>query len=339
MRVWFNKTFSSVAAAIRLIREADLAGDYHILYTHTQQHALPARSAHSFEHEPKGLVGDEYVEWCLAFCRTREVGILVPGKEAGPISAARARFEAQGTRVLCVATREVLSLLHDKARFCRLVDLPEAAPADFRVFQDVAQFDAGYAELSAQYETLCVKPSQSVYGLGFAVLDKKRNSAQLLLDGASYRVGVDDFRRGLAQQDQCRPMLLMQYLEGAEYSVDCVGDHGRLVCAVARKKPAEAGLGQTIVDDPVLHDACARLAAAYGLNGNFNVQFREAGGRPRLLEINPRMSGGIAMACLAGPNLPYLALRGFDRGFDGLEIAPVRAGIRVGEMSYPVEYL
>ena len=78
-----------------------------------------------------------------------------------------------------------------------------------------------------------------------------------------------------------------------------------------------AGQGQTIdLRDDIL-ESTRQLTAAYGLNGVFNVQFREGQNGLGLLEINPRMSGGIAMACLAGPNLPYLALRGFDRGFDG----------------------
>ncbi|MEO8407429.1 MAG: ATP-grasp domain-containing protein, partial [Oxalobacteraceae bacterium] len=77
--------------------------------------------------------------------------------------------------------------------------------------------------------------------------------------------------------------------------------------------------------------------AAYGLNGIFNVQFREGQNGLGLLEINPRMSGGIAMACVAGPNLPYLALRGFDRGFDGVQIPAIRAGIRVAELARATE--
>ncbi|PWF55103.1 ATP-grasp domain-containing protein [Massilia glaciei] len=338
MRVWFNKTFSSVFAAIRLIREADAAGEYEIFHTHTSTDARPGIGAHHFAPEPKGLSGENYLEWCLGFCQSNDIGIFIPGKEAALISGARARFAEIGTRVLSAGTPETLALLHDKARFCDTVDLPGAAPAQFRVFENLAQFDEAYAELSKLHPILCVKPSEGVYALGFAVLDMKRNSTQLLLDGAMYRIGFDDFRRGLGEQGSCRPMLLMEFLGGAEYSVDCVADNGTLVCAVARKKSVDGSAGQTIVDDPLLKESTARLARAYGLNGNFNVQFREADGKPRLLEINPRMSGGIAMACLAGPNLPYLALRGFDRGFDGLAVPAIRAGIRVGDISTAVEY-
>ena len=336
MRVWLNRTFSTAHAAISLIRQADVACNYDIVYTHTNPDTPPSRIAHQFRVEPKSTKGDEYVEWCLTFCLEHEIDIFLPGKEASAISGARARFAAQGTRVLCAASQEVLHLLHDKAKFCQTVDIPHAAPAAFRVFENVEQFDAAYGELAQNYETLCVKPSVSVYGLGFAVLEKDRNAAQLLMDGATYRVGLDDFRRGLAQMASCRPMLLMEYLSGAEYSVDCVGDNGRLICAVPRKKAVMAGQAQTIVMDPVVLNSTAKLAAAYQLNGNFNVQFREERNQPRLLEINPRMSGGIGMACLAGPNLPYLALRGFDVGFDGLEVPAVREGLRVRETTHSV---
>lgn len=335
-RVWFNKTFSSVGAAIRLIREADTAGDYEIVCSSTNPHAPAFLAAHASSVEPSGLKGQDYLAWCLDFCRMQGIGIFIPGKEASLISGARAQFKAQGTRVLSVAAPDMLDLLHDKAHFYQSVACG-TPPAAFRVVETAAQFDAAYRDLRQDHPKLCIKPSVSVYGLGFSVLDEERSSAQLLLAGVQYHIGLDDLQRGFAAMETFRPMLVMEYLDGHEFSVDCVGDHGRLICAVARKKPLLAGQGQTIdLRDDILQST-RQLAAAYGLNGVFNVQFREGQNGLGLLEINPRMSGGIAMACLAGPNLPYLALAGFDRGFDGLTIPPIRAGLRVGELSHAVE--
>lgn len=336
-RVWFNKTFSSVAAAIRLIRQADVAGDYRIVCSSTNAHAPAFLTAHESAVEPSGLKGEAYLDWCLHFCREKGIGIFVPGKEASLVSAAREQFAAQGTRVLCAASQEMLHLLHDKAHFYQTVDLKLAPPAAFRVVENVAQFDSAYRELRQVHPQLCIKPSQSVYGLGFSVIDEERSCAQLLLEGVQYHIGLDDLRRGLAAMEGFRTMLVMEYLNGHEYSVDCVGDNGRLVCAIPRKKSMLAGQGQTIdLRDDIL-ESTRQLAAAYGLNGVFNVQFREGRNGLSLLEINPRMSGGIAMACVAGPNLPYLALRGFDRGFDDLPIPAIRAGIRVAELAHATE--
>ncbi len=337
MRVWFNRTFSSVYSAIGLIREADTEGRFHLIYSNANPHATAARVAHEFHEEPTGLDTGAYIDWCLAFCREHRVDIFIPGRASTALAGAHVRFAGQGTRVLSAGAQEALELIHDKARFYAATDLPGAPVAQFRPFETLAQFDAAYAELRPHHAQLCVKPSQSVFGLGFSILDEQRSSAALLLAGAQYHIGLDDMRRGLGELGQFRTMLLMEYLDGHEYSVDCVGDHGRLVCAIARKKPQQAGRGQLIDMRQDIVDATAQLARTYGLNGLFNVQFREGAGKLRLLEINPRMSGGIGMACVAGPNLPYIALCGFADGFGRVAVPPVRNGIRVAELSAATE--
>ena len=337
MHVWFNRSFSSVHTAIDLIRQADTAGRFTVIHSNPNPRSPAARLAHAFHVEPTGLSTVEYVDWCVEFCRQHKVDIFVPGREATAIAGFHARFEAIGTRVLSAASEAQLQRIHDKARFYAETVLPVAPVAEFRHFEDVTGFEQAWDALRRRHAKLCVKPSHSIYGLGFAVLDEERNSAELLMAGAEYHVSLADFRAGLASLGSFRSMLLMEFLEGREYSVDCVGDHGRLVTAVVRRKSGQAGAGQRIDQRADILEATAQLCSTHGLNGVFNVQFREAAGKPRLLEINPRMSGGIGMACLAGPNLPYMALRGFADGFDGLDITPVRNGIRVAELARAVE--
>ena len=340
-RVWFNKTFSSVATAMRLIREADLAASggqrrYHLIYTNPNEHAAAFLAADEYAVEPSDLKGEDYLEWCLAFCRERAITIFWPGRAAGRIASAQARFAAIGTRVLSVATEEELTLMHHKARFCAGLDLPMAPVADTRAVNNIAEYDAAFAELRPLHARLCIKPSESVYGLGFAVLDE-RSSAELLLAGAAYKVNTQELRDGLARMETFKTLLLMEYLDGHEYSADCVADQGKLICAVPRKKLHAGGSGQLIELRADLLAACEQLARDYRLNGVFNIQFREGAHGLALLEINPRMSGGIGMACAAGPNLPYLALAGFDQGFDKLTVPAIREGMRVGEAAYAVE--
>ncbi|MFT5643613.1 MAG: biotin carboxylase [Janthinobacterium sp.] len=336
-RVWFNKTYSSVATAIKLIREADLAGHYELICSNTNAHAVAFLAAHEHAIEPTGLSGDAYLAWCLVFCREQRITIFWPGKEAGLIAQHRAQFEQQGTRVLSVATQETLALMHDKAQFCAVLDLPIAPPAQWRAVENIEQYDAAYSALKPLHSKLCIKPSESVYGLGFAILDEERSGAQLLLAGALYHINAQELRAGLAQMAQFKPLLLMEYLDGYEYSADCVADDGVLICAVPRKKPHVAGQGQLIDLREDILQACKQLAHTYRLNGIFNIQFREGKNGLALLEINPRMSGGIGMACAAGPNLPYIALRGFDCGFAGVTVPQIRNGMRVGEMALAVE--
>jgi carbamoylphosphate synthase large subunit len=63
----------------------------------------------------------------------------------------------------------------------------------------------------------------------------------------------------------------------------------------------------------------------------FNLEQEKNG--IRLLEINARPSGGMAMACLAGVNLPYIALKVLVDGYQTLLPASHKTGIYVGEVN------
>jgi hypothetical protein len=55
---------------------------------------------------------------------------------------------------------------------------------------------------------------------------------------------------------------------------------------------------------------------------------------PRLLEINPRPSGGFGMACLSGANLAHIALQSI-RG-ETFKPPVIRYGLQVTEINTPV---
>lgn len=336
-RVWFNKTFSSLAAALRLIRQGDVQQEYRTICSNTNPHAPAFLAADEHFVEPKGLLGQDYINWCVDFCAQQKIDIFVPGKEASSIASKHADFAAVGTRVLSTASEDNLRLINDKGRFCQTVSLPLAPPAEFRVAQTLAEFDAAYEELRGRHNKLCIKPSSSVFGLGFSVLDEQRSGAELLLEGIAYHINLEDLRRGLGAMGEFKKILVMEYLPGHEYSVDCIADQGTLITAVPRRKSMLSGRGQTIdMRDDILTSA-AQLAADFQLNGFFNAQFRERKQGLGLLEVNARLSGGVAMACLAGPNLPYLGIAGFDRGYSHVQIPVIRNGIRVTEIAYATE--
>ena len=85
MRVWFNKTFSSVHAALRLIREGDVDRRYELVASSPNPHALVQLASHEFHTEPSQVSGAAYVDWCEAFCAQHDIGIFIPGKDRANI--------------------------------------------------------------------------------------------------------------------------------------------------------------------------------------------------------------------------------------------------------------
>ena len=335
-KLWFNKTFSSVHAALTLIRQGGDGEEYELVCSSTNPRAIAFMAAHESAVEPSGLTGAAYVDWCLAFSLERKIDIFVPGKEASLISGRRAEFETHGTRVLSAGGSDAIDLIHNKAAFYQATQTASVPSPEFAVFDSLESFDAAYTAMRQKYPVLCMKPSVSVYGIGFRKIVEDRNAFDLMMDGDPYRIDLLSLREMLERVDTTKVMLLMPFLDGPEFSVDCVASHGELISAVARCKSLETGGGQEIVLRYDIDRSCRELVREYTLNGNINVQFREGRDGLRLLEINPRMSGGIAMASLAGPNLPYLAIAAFDRGVTAVDVPPINVGIRVGERNNAV---
>lgn len=331
MRVWFNKTFSSVHAALRLIREGDVAGRYELLASSPNPHALVQLASHQFHTEPSKVTGAEYLDWCAEFCATQGIGILVPGKEAALFAETQDRFADAGTRIMSCASRDNLDLIHEKGRFYALVQCEEAPAPETLSCTTFEEFDQAYAQLRQRHAELCIKPAVSVFGIGFRRIREDRSAYDLFAGGHDYQIDLPSLRTMLSSQPSFPRLLVMEYLGGSEFSVDCIADQGTLKCAVARRKPRSVGGGQVIDDREDIQSACRRVVAQFGLNGYANIQFREGDNGLRILEVNPRMSGGLGMACLGGPNLPFLGLAGFDQGYATTVIPPVAAGLRVAE--------
>lgn len=334
--IWFNKTFSLIHVAMNLIRMGDIERKYTLIHTSSNPYAVGKLACDKWDVEPKGISGVEYVEWCLSFCRNEGINIFIPGKEASLIYTYADDFLALGTRILAAATPSVIKLLNDKLRFSEAI-MDMAVPAvEFVSFSDQSSFESAYSNMRKLHPTLCIKPAQSVYGIGFKRIVEDRSAIDIILGGDPYSIDLTSFTRALAEGSLNKTMLLMPYLTGPEFSVDCVAHQGQTLCAVTRRKSNQSGVGQTIDSRQDIQDSCKELIKRFCLNGNINIQFREGRNGLRVLEINPRMSGGIGMACEAGINLPYLALSTFDDGISGREFPVPRHDTMVSEVNTPV---
>lgn len=302
-RIWFSRGLSNVTDIARTV---DRTGGLEILVSHTEADFPGFAFADRHWVEPAGLYRARgFADYALKKCQELGIDLLWPGKGAPEIMARKAEFDAAGIRTLLTSDAAVHALLDDKAAFYRDLAGTDLPIPEWIEFSTLAEFDDAWATLRPFVPSLCVKPTVSIFALGFRQIVEDNDDWGRFVSNEPYKIGLDEFRRLLASTHKHRPFMLMRTLEGDERSVDCVAHDGHLVAAVSRVK---RGRTQHIETDHAAIQIARALVERYRLNGVVNVQTKDHQGKPYILEVNPRMSGGTLYSCQTGLHLPYWAM-------------------------------
>lgn len=234
--------------------------------------------------------------------------MFVPGRTFVSLSDARHEFEAIGVKIVLAADSKTLDLVDDKAAFTAHLLQSQVHGPTSRSYTNVSEFDHAWEAMQHQFEKLCSKPSRGIFAQGFRVIYPELDAFQELMAGSLFRISLAHFREALSQRDAFDPQLLMEFLPGEEYSVDCFRSQSGDMAIVPRCKKG-SGYIQYVSRVPEVERA-ARIVAEYlDLRACFNVQLRaDSQGILKVLEVNPRLSGGVAMAAHTGICLPALAI-------------------------------
>ena len=309
MRVWFNRHLSVLIRITGLLRQAQFP--ITSIISHRHNFFTGFATADECFIEPAGLSSSDYTTWCLETARKHKIEWLVPGHNASALAAAESSFNEIGVRMVNAASADLVPRLHRKDWV--YANAPASVPKPRYV---VVAADADLEPalvLIEQSGPACIKPCVSIYGHGYHRLSSQTASASQAGEPAEVsgkqHMSLHSWRKRYSPPSPERRKLLMEYLPGCEYSVDLACYRGEVLAGVVRRKSLTSPV-QTIMDRADLLEFAAQLVAAFGLHGLINVQFKDAlDGSPKLLEINPRASGGIAMSCLSGLNLPLIAYR------------------------------
>jgi predicted ATP-grasp superfamily ATP-dependent carboligase len=140
---------------------------------------------------------------------------------------------------------------------------------------------------------------------------------------------------GLVRPDA--PVLVQELAPGARETIKLFRDRGQTLVRVAmvvdRTWPPLGGssvMRRTMVPAEDTLDFAERLISEIGLDGYSEAEFRrDAGGRPLLMEINPRISQSVELATRAGVDFPLMQLEWARGGKIPSSPSPV-IGLRLG---------
>lgn len=307
-RIYFNRWFSVAYHYMNMIRNNEDGMQFEIYGTHSDPNNMALQACDNAELEPK-VTGKEYIDFCVDFCRRHRIDLFIPRLHMLDISRNIHLFEEVGTKVLVCRDTELMEKLMEKDHFYESVrELGIMSIPDYFTVSNASQFKHAYEALANAGHEVCFKPCNGEGGMGFRVIDNSRNPLEELSGHTQNRISFEDAFRAFSSVESFPNLMVMERLQGYEYSIDCLADsEGNLLAAVPRRKAG--GRLRKLEENADLLNIAGEVASAYRIPYNFNIQMKYQNETPKLLEINPRMSGGLHVSCLSGINFPYLAVK------------------------------
>lgn len=302
--IWVGQGHAGQRDLIRLMR-AGLGPDATVVASHAEDREDTLSDAdialRTLGTPDPALHGTAFAEWLLGAAQAMGASVVLVHRFRRAVVAARPAFEAAGVKVSGGALRvEDLDATKRKDLFTQTLDgIGVPVPRTVAV-TDGAQLRRAVLAIGASRE-VCVKPVIGVFGRGFWRLsDVPEISAFLEPDQRVASAAA--FMRAYEAAEAPEPYLVMEWLPGTEFSIDCVCDAGRVIAAASRRK--EVGYQVIETRGPQV-DLARRVVEVFTLDGLVNVQVRlDVDGRPCVLEVNTRPSGGLTYSAAAGVNLP-----------------------------------
>lgn len=314
LRIWFNRWFSTVSHYMELIRHNPDNQEFIIHGTHPNPETVYFKYCDVYDTEPD-INGEAYLKYCLDYCIQHQIDVFVPRKENVLIAQNLEKFEQIGVKVLVCPDGDLMELMDNKAAMYeslleneRKGQFVVQIPA-YRIVNNAEDFKQAYEELSKNNTKLCIKPVVGEGAMGFRIIDDSAESLSFLFNSASsQKLSFETIFRILKTEPTFPEIMVLEYLDGYEYSIDCIAQaDGTLLTAIPRKKGN--GRIREIEHNEELITIAHKMAELYKIPFVFNIQVKYKDGIPKLLEINPRMSGGLHISCLSGVNIPYYAIK------------------------------
>jgi len=177
-----------------------------------------------------------YIDSILNLCDTEKITTIIPqyGKELVPLSHNMSLFEEKGVKVLVTEDTEKLKTANSKKGlydyFKEKNYIPRYECVNALKDLESAIYGLGYPDVP-----VCIKPAFGEGGRGFRIVtEEKVDMFNSSADVSKVKWGI--LKEQLKEVPELPELIVMEYLPGTEYSVDCVCKSGEAFICIPRQR-------------------------------------------------------------------------------------------------------
>lgn len=267
----------------------------------------------------------KYIDALLEICKKEKITTIIPQytDELLLMSENIGRFSSLGIKVLVTEDTQKLNIANSKDELYNFFRNRDFVPK-YTLVSAIDSIRSAVQELGYPHVPVCIKPVNGEGGKGFRIITEEKIDIFNTPPG-SPKVNLEAYLNQLQDLGKIPELLVTEYLPGTEYSVDCVCKNGITYYCIPRQR-IETSMGVSSISliekNEELIEYSKEIISALNLSYNINIQFKYSeDGKPKLIEINPRVSGSLVANYGAGINMLEEALRlAYEMPIENLDV-------------------
>jgi carbamoyl-phosphate synthase large subunit len=261
-----------------------------------------------------GAGNDLFIDSIKDICQKESINIVIPlvTREL-PVFAKHKEWFNNNHIHVCVQEENILKVINDKYLLMTALKDAGIQTPEFYPCNNISEFKNACRKLGYPEKTICFKPAVSNGSRGFRIISSNIDEASLLFEEKPNTTFIShDSALKILSNCAMPPLVVMEYLPGSEWSVDCLVNHGETLYVLPRLRNKMNGgisVDATVINDAAVIDLSKKICELFNIHGTIGIQFKQnVFGAPQILEINPRLQGTSVISAAAGVNIPYFGV-------------------------------
>lgn len=253
-----------------------------------------------------------YLDQLLSICEKEDVDVILPQNtlELAVLAENKHLFLNIGTSI-AVSDASAIAIANDKYKLMMLAEQIGVPTPKYTIVDNVESLTESAKDLGWPDKPVVVKPPLSNGMRGVRIIDESLDLKKMFYSEKPTSLFTKMNILYEILGPHFPPLLVMEYLPNAEYTVDVL--KAREYTIIPRKRDLiQSGItfNGTVEHHEELITYVKRLSDAAGLDYAFGFQFKmDEHNTPKLLESNPRVQGTMVLSTFAGANIIYAAVK------------------------------
>ncbi len=292
--------------------------DIFILGTDTNSLAVGKHFCDKFAVIPSFNDTKNYLKSLIDLCEKNNIDVIIPQNtlELEILSKNKISFEQVNTKIL-ISDNIAIKKSNNKFELMKVAEKIGIPYPSYTQVGNIHELKEALISFGWPKKKVVVKPPLSNGSRGVRIIDESIDLKEKFFNEKPGILSTNFEIISLMLGDEFNTLLVMEYLDGPEYSVD-IFRHQSVEIVVPRSRGSiKSGITffGTIEDNDLIKEYSLKLSRALNLNFCFGFQFKMKNNIPHIIECNPRVQGSMVISTLGGANIIFnsvLALLKFD---------------------------